>query len=883
MSESFDAPIKSIPSNMEAERAVLGALLIDPDAVTKIASFVRAEDFYRERHAWIFSALIALHERREPADFVTLVDELERQEQLEAIGGPAYITELINSTPTAIYVDFYARIVERTAILRRLIGAAGKIAELAYDEANDVDEVVDRAEQIIFGISESRIHRDLTPIGSIMANVVDTIDFLARNQDTLMGVPTGFVMMDKMLGGFQKSDLIILAGRPGMGKSSLGMGIAQNAAKRHAARVAVFSLEMSNEQLVQRMLSVESAIDSHRLRLGQVYEEEWPILMEAANTLAATKIFIDDTPGATVMDIRTKSRRLYAEHGLDMIIIDYMQLMSGNSTPGRGENRQQEISYISRSLKELARELNVPVVALSQLSRAVESRTDKRPMLSDLRESGCLAGDTPIYLPAEGRYVPIRSLEGRSEFDVLALDPKTWKLQSAPVSRAFCTGTKPLFRLSTRLGRTIRATGNHRFLTIQGWKRLDELTNEDRIALPRTLPGPEKSPMTPDELGLLGHLIGDGCTLPRHVVQYTTKDADLAQAVSDMAERQFAGAITPRINPERSWYQVYLSANSPLSRNNRNPIAEWFDTLGIFGLRSFEKYVPEQVFSLSSSAIGTFLRHLWATDGCVRMVYGKSPRPAIYYATSSRQLATDVQNLLLRLGIVSRLSEHPQVGKGRSQFHVNVSGADDIKIFFAAVGVFGQAKMGQREVIEAHLHGRTPNTNRDVIPSDVWHMYAVPAMERIGKTTRQMQAELGNRYCGTTLYKQNLSRERAGRLAQVVKSNELTQLAESDVYWDQIVSIEPDGESDVYDLTVPNLHNFVADNIVVHNSIEQDADVVLFVYREDYYVEDTDRQNIADVIIAKHRHGSTGTVSLFFRKELTQFRDLEIQRETLDY
>ncbi len=191
--------------------------------------------------------------------------------------------------------------------------------------------------------------------------------------------------------------------------------------------------------------------------------------------------------------------------------------------------------------------------------------------------------------------------------------------------------------------------------------------------------------------------------------------------------------------------------------------------------------------------------------------------------------------------------------------------------------------MGQREVIEAHLHGRTPNTNRDVIPSDVWRMYAVPAMERIGKTTRQMQAELGNRYCGTTLYKQNLSRERAGRLAQVVKSNELTQLAESDVYWDQIVSVEPDGESDVYDLTVPDLHNFVADNIVVHNSIEQDADVVLFVYREDYYVEDTDRQNIADVIIAKHRHGSTGTVSLFFRKELTQFRDLEIQRETLDY
>ncbi len=398
MSESFDAPLKTIPANIDAERAVLGALLIDPDAVVKIANFVRAEDFYRERHAWIYSALIALHERREPADFVTLVDELERQERLEAIGGPAYITELINSTPTAIYVDYYARIVERTAILRRLIGAAGKIAELAYDESNEVDEVVDRAEQIIFGISESRIHRDLTPISMIMAKVVDQIDFLARNQDTLMGVPTGFMMLDKMLGGFQKSDLIIVAARPGMGKTSLGLGIAQNAAKRYHARVAVFSLEMNNEQLVQRLLSVESGVDSHRLRLGQVYEEEWSILMEAANTLAATKIFIDDTPGATVMDIRTKARRLYAEHGIDMIVIDYMQLMSGSNTPGRGENRQQEISYISRSLKELARELNVPVVALSQLSRAVEGRTDKRPLLSDLRESGSIEQDADVVL-----------------------------------------------------------------------------------------------------------------------------------------------------------------------------------------------------------------------------------------------------------------------------------------------------------------------------------------------------------------------------------------------------------------------------------------------------------------------------------------------------
>lgn len=391
-------PVKSIPANLEAERAVLGALLIDPDAIIKIANFLRPSDFYRERHAWIYEAMFALNERHEPLDFVTLVDELERREQLEAIGGPAYITELITSTPAAVYVDHYARIVERTAVLRRLISAAGKIAELAYDESQDVDDAVDRAEQIIFGVSESRIHRDLQPIRAIMTNVVEHIGYLSRNRDTMMGVPTGFVHLDKMLGGLQKSDLIILAARPGMGKSSLALSIAVNGATRNNARVAIFSLEMSNEQLVQRMLSMVTGIDSHRLRLGDVQDEnEWNILMEAANSLASTSIFIDDTPAVSVTEVRTKARRLYAEHGLDMIIIDYMQLMSGQ-TSGRNENRQQEISYISRSLKSLARELNVPVIALSQLSRAVESRSDKRPMLSDLRESGSIEQDADVVL-----------------------------------------------------------------------------------------------------------------------------------------------------------------------------------------------------------------------------------------------------------------------------------------------------------------------------------------------------------------------------------------------------------------------------------------------------------------------------------------------------
>ncbi len=396
MSDYQDSPLKSTPANAEAERAVLGSLLIDPDAVIKIANFVRPSDFFRERHQLLYDAMLRLNEQNEPIDYITLVNLLEERNQLDDVGGPAYITELINSTPTSMHVDHYARIVEKTAVLRRLINAAGTIAELAYDEQNEVEEVVDRAEQIIFGVTESRIHRDLTPIQAIMANVVDRIDYLARNQDTLMGVPTGFTFIDRMLGGFQKSDLIILAGRPGMGKTSFAISTAQNAAIRFGARVAIFSLEMSNEQLVQRLLAMETGVDSHRLRMGQIYDEEWPIIIEAANMLSNTSIFIDDTPAASVTEIRTKARRLYAEHGLDMILIDYMQLMTGQA--GRNENRQQEISFISRSLKGLARELNVPVLALSQLSRAVESRADKRPMLSDLRESGSIEQDADVVM-----------------------------------------------------------------------------------------------------------------------------------------------------------------------------------------------------------------------------------------------------------------------------------------------------------------------------------------------------------------------------------------------------------------------------------------------------------------------------------------------------
>jgi replicative DNA helicase len=383
------------PQSAEAEEAVLGALLIDPDAIIRIAPILRPEDFYREKHGWIYDAALILHERREPVDFLTVCDELDRREQLDQVGGAAFITTLINAMPTSIHAEHYARIVERTATRRRLIDAASEIAVLAYQEADDVEEVVDHAEQILFGVSERRVSRELVPIRQILSDYYDRIEYLTRHRGELIGIPTGFNDIDKLLGGLQRSDLVILAARPSVGKTSLALSVAHNAAKLHGQRVAFFSLEMSDEQVVQRLISAETGIGSQRLRRGDIAQDEWGRFMKATSDLAETHFFIDDTPGISALELRTKARRLHAEVGIDLIAVDYLQLMRGDF---RSENRVQEISGISRALKALARELNVPVLALSQLSRGVESRTDKRPILSDLRESGALEQDADVVI-----------------------------------------------------------------------------------------------------------------------------------------------------------------------------------------------------------------------------------------------------------------------------------------------------------------------------------------------------------------------------------------------------------------------------------------------------------------------------------------------------
>ncbi|MDM8561515.1 replicative DNA helicase [Candidatus Parabeggiatoa sp. HSG14] len=649
--------------------------------------------------------------------------------------------------------------------------------------------------------------------------------------------------------------------------TSFAMNIAEHVAVKGQTSVAVFSMEMSDEQLAMRLISSLAEVNLQSVRTGKLEDDEWGKITNAVSQLESAPLFIDETPALNPTELRARVRRLAREQGqLGLIVIDYLQLMQ---VPDNKENRTNEVSEISRSLKSLAKELNVPVLALSQLNRSLEQRSDRRPKMSDLRESGCLSGDSLVTCADTGINIPIRDLVGLTNFHVWGLNTKTMRLERAKVSRAFCTGIKKVFSLTTRLGCTIRATGNHKFYTPSGWKRLDSLKKDDYLALPRSLPTPKKiTPETEAELALLGHLIGDGCTLPTHAIQYTTREKDLAELVAQLATDIFGFKVKPRISTERSWFQVYLASTRKHTHGVRSIVSEWLDKLGIWGLRSYEKYVPKQVFQQSNEGIATFLRHLWVTDGCIRIgkVY-----PRVFYATSSKRLAFEVQSLLLRLGIIARVSRVPQTNKGRVQYPITLQGQTDILRFADLVGTVGKYKTQSLAQVREFFVDRIANTNRDVIPKIVWQQYVKPTMQKANITHRQLYAKIGMAYAGTALFNQNMSRKKALCVAQAVNSKKLSQLAQSDIYWDRIVAIRPAGEEEVFDLTVPSTHNFLCNSLVVHNSLEQDADLIVFIYRDEVYNDESPYKGTAEIIIAKQRNGPIGTSRLIFKGNMTKF------------
>ncbi|HXI49408.1 MAG TPA: replicative DNA helicase [Steroidobacteraceae bacterium] len=853
------------PHSIEAEQSVLGGLMLDAAAWDQIADRVIAEDFYRNDHRLIFEAVAVLIERSQPCDAVTLSGHLESQGLLDQVGGLSYLGSLARDTPTTANIRAYADIVRERSVLRQLITAGNQIVGSALEpEGREAREVVDEAERAVFEIAErgSRGKVGFRTVKSILPDVVNRIDELYHSDGSMTGISTGFKKLDEMTSGLQPGDLIIIAGRPSMGKTTLAVNIAENAALGSNKACAIFSMEMSAESLTLRMISSLGRINQTALRSGKLQEQDWPRIDSAMTQLGNAKIFVDETPGLTPTEIRARARRLKRERGLDLIVVDYLQLMQ---VAGTKENRATEISEISRSLKALAKELKVPVIALSQLNRGVEQRVEKKPVMSDLRE--CVTGETLVCL-ADGRRVPIRELVGQTpEVWAMSEDQKIIKAQS---DRVWSKGVREIYCVALASGRWLRATPSHRVFTGDGWKTVGELAAGSRVAIGRQFPKVANPVVWSDaEICLLGHLVGDGSYLKGKPLRYTTASEANSKLVTDSAIA--LGSTVKRYAGRGQWHQLLISGNG--NRWHAAGVGAWLKKLGIHGQRSHQKHLPREVFQLSDAQIGLLLRHLWATDGCIHVrPAGQRGSPRVYYSTCSRQLAHDVAALLLRLGIVARTNQVRQK-IGWPVYTVGVSGSEQQALFLERVGAFGPREAPAKALV-AKVAATRANPNVDTLPRELFtEVRAV--MSAQGVTDRQMASMRGVSYGASAHSKFAPSRAALSSHADFLRSDRLQTWANSHLFWDRVVAVGLEGAAEVFDMTVPGPASWLADGIVSHNSgaIEQDSDLILLIYREEVYDANTTRKGIADIIIAKQRNGPTGDVQLTFLGQYTKFEN----------
>jgi replicative DNA helicase len=649
--------------------------------------------------------------------------------------------------------------------------------------------------------------------------------------------------------------------------STLGLDFLRSCSIKHRMASVIFSLEMSKSEIVMRLLSAEAKIKLSDMRSGRMSDDDWTRLARRMSEISEAPLYIDDSPNLTMMEIRAKARRLRQKADLKLIVVDYLQLMTSGK---RFESRQVEVSEFSRNLKLLAKELDVPVVAISQLNRGPEQRTDKKPMLADLRESGCLTAKTRILRADTGAEVTFGELMRTGERPLVWSLDEQLRMVARPMTNVFPSGRKEVFRLRLASGREVEATGNHPFMTINGWTPLEDLQVGDRLAVPRWVPEPvDTQRMADSEVILLAHMIGDGSCVKNQPIRYASIDeANLAEVTISAA---YFGVTAVRDDyPAARVTTLRLPAPHRLARGKRNPIAAWLDELGLFGLRSHEKFVPQKVFQLPTDQVMLFLRHLWATDGSVRWD-DKVGQARIYYASTSRRLIDDVAALLLRVGVFARIKRVLKAGY-RDCWHLYIYGGENQTKFLRHVGMHGAKAVAAQEVL-AKLDGVVRNANVDTVPKEVWTQVKASLISR-QMTHRQFAAAMGTQFCGSTMWKHAPSRSRLHRAAALLEDREIHALATNDVFWDQIVEITSVGEMDVYDGTVSGTHNFVANGISVHNSLEQDSDMVILLHRPDAFERDDPRGGEADLILAKHRNGPTKTVTVAHQLHLSRFANM---------
>jgi replicative DNA helicase len=866
------------PQDIAAEQSVLGGMLLSKDAIADVLEAVRGHDFYRPAHELVYESILDLYGRGEPADAVTVSAELQKRGELARVGGAPYLHTLISSVPTAANAGYYARIVRETAILRRLIEAGTKIVQLGYTGDGDADEIVDAAQAEVYNVTDRRTSEDYLPLSAIMEGTLDEIEAIGSRGGEMVGVPTGFQDFDELTNGLHPGQMIVIAARPAVGKSTLGLDIARAAAIKANMTTCVFSLEMSRNEITMRLLSAEARVALHHMRTGKLTDDDWTRLARRMGEVSNAPLFIDDSPNMSMMEIRAKCRRLKQRHDLKLVIIDYLQLMSSGK---RVESRQQEVSEFSRAIKLLAKELEVPVIAISQLNRGSEQRTDKKPQMSDLRESGCLPASTRIMRADTGAEVTLGELmdAGARDVPVWSLDDSL-RYRARTMTHVFSSGRKAVFTLTTTSGKTIQATANHPFLTYDGWRPLEELSAGTRLAVPRHVPTPLDSAAdraadraadwADAEVTLLAHLLGAGSFVRRQPVRYASLDEANLSAVAEAAEHFGVQAVRDDRAAARGT-TLRLPAPRHPARGRRNPVAAWLDELGLFGARSHEKFLPAQVFTLPKRQIALFLRHIWATDGSVTITKG-GRTGRVSYGSTSRRLVDDLARLLLRFGISSRVRAAGEKAAYPQGYTLDIPGGDDQRRFLGEIGVHGSRRETADRLLSA-IRSIPSNTDVDTVPVEVWEKVRQTLVAReVGH--RAFASATGTQSSGSALWEHAPSRERLGRVATLLEDADLEMLATNDVLWDTVASIESAGVQEVFDATVLGSHNFIADGLAVHNSIEQDADMVVLLHREELYERESPRAGEADFIVAKHRNGPTATITVAFQGHYSRFVDM---------
>lgn len=802
------------PQAIELEQAVLGALLIEANAVDDIAGLLTPDMFYNPNNNIIYASIIDLHSKSKQIDMLTIIDALQKKGKLEQIGGASYISELTNIVASSANIVTHAKIIIQQHIKRELIRISQESLTRSYDGITDAFECINIIEKNISNIINLNSTNSITTLSNSASSVLVESENIRHNNNPYIGVPSGFNEIDRITGGFRGTDLIILAARPAMGKTAMMCSLAYNAASQ-GYPIGVISLEMPSSQLSARIISITSNINLMKIRNAKYSDEEYNRLIHSVSEMENIPLFIDDSSSVSLLKIKSIIRKMN-KLGCKMVIIDQLNHIHHNES---NRSRNDEIGTISRTLKAEAKELNIPIILLHQLNRQVEARTDKKPQLSDLRDSGCLAGDTIIYCPDIKKNVRIEDLENKKDFHVLHTDYVKNEIKAA--KKCFTTGIKDVYEMELISGQKIKATLNHKFLTQNGWKELSELENE-KVAIPINFDNKELD-ISDAEISIIGHFLANGSALKGLPIRYAQNllDNDLTEIVMKDAINACGGKIAPRyvdtILEKSKFRTIFFKPIFHLTHGKTSPMTDIFKRYGLFDKRAKEKFIPAEFYFLSKRQIAILLKSMYSGDGTVNYREHKGRKTLqVSYSSASEKLINGVQFLLQKIGIVSSITKYSN-NKKQVWFCLSINAKSNKELFVKYIGFW--------------------NKRKNDILMDGW----------------EKSKEISN---GWSKYSFNEERT---------------------LCFIPVKSINYIGKEKVYDIEVDSIeHNFTANGMIVHNSIEQDADIVMFLHRPEYYKpDDVDLHDKAEVIFAKHRNGVVGTVPIGFRKECTKFYNLD--------